>query len=99
MRAVIVCILVLISMAAGVRANAQDSAGAVPAVAEHAAPNYPPLARQTRISGDVRVKVTIDGEAVTNAEAVSGTRCFAKRQKTTCERGSLRRTAARRRFS
>ena len=45
---------------------------AAPAIAEHAAPNYPPLARQTRISGDVRVKVTTDGEAVTNAEAVSG---------------------------
>ena len=72
MRAVIVYILVLMSMGAGVRANAQDSAGAGPAVAEHAAPNYPPLARQTRISGDVWVKVTTDGETVTNAGVVSG---------------------------
>jgi hypothetical protein len=72
MRAGIIWFLILMSMAVGVRANAQDSAGAVPKVAEHAAPYYPPLARQTRISGDVRLKVTTDGEAVTNVEVISG---------------------------
>lgn len=72
MRAGIVWFVVSMSMAVGMRANAQDSAGAVPKVAEHATPNYPPLARQTRISGDVRVKVTTDGEAVTNLEVISG---------------------------
>ncbi len=72
MRAGIIWFLILMSMAVGVRANSQDSAGAVPKVAEHAAPYYPPLARQTRISGDVRLKVTTDGEAVTNVEVISG---------------------------
>jgi hypothetical protein len=72
MRAGIVWLFGLMVMAGGAMANAQDSVEAVPKVVEHAKPIYPPLARQTRISGDVRVKVTTDGEAVTNVEAVSG---------------------------
>lgn len=64
--------LAILMAMGGTAANAQDSAGGMPKVVEHAEPIYPPLARQTRISGDVRVKVTTDGESVTNVEAVSG---------------------------
>lgn len=53
-------------------AKAQDAPDALPKVVEHAQPVYPPLARQTRIQGDVRVKLTTDGESVTNVEAVAG---------------------------
>ncbi len=53
-------------------ATAQESGEALPKVVQHAEPTYPPLARQTRIQGDVRVKVTTDGESVRDAEAETG---------------------------
>ena len=49
----------------------QDSPNVLPKVVQHAQPIYPPLARQTRIQGDVRITRAIDGESVTNVEAVA----------------------------
>jgi hypothetical protein len=59
-------------MLVAVAAAAQDSPGELPKVVQHSQPIYPPLARQTRIQGDVRVKLTTDGESVIDAEAVVG---------------------------
>lgn len=51
---------------------AQDGARILPAVLEHQPVFYPPLAKETRISGDVRVRITTDGKAVVKGEAISG---------------------------
>ena len=53
-------------------AIAQQSSEALPKVIQHAEPMYPPLASQTRIDGDVRVKFTTDGESVTDLVVESG---------------------------
>jgi TonB family protein len=53
-------------------AKSQDTSAVLPRVLQHAAPVYPPLARQTRISGDVRLKITTDGESVRDVEVESG---------------------------
>src|SRR5258708_6049826 len=59
-------------LAAGAAAAAQESSEILPRVVQHAEPMYPPLARQTRIQGEVLVKITTDGESVLNAEAEKG---------------------------
>jgi hypothetical protein len=51
---------------------AQQSPEALPKVIQHAAPIYPPLARQTRIDGEVRVKFTTNGEFVLDVAVESG---------------------------
>lgn len=51
---------------------AQEVPNVLPKVIQHSEPIYPPLARQTRIQGEVRVKVTTDGESVLAAEAEAG---------------------------
>ncbi len=51
---------------------AQESAETLPKVVQHSEPIYPPLARQTRIQGEVSVKVTTDGESVREAIAQTG---------------------------
>jgi hypothetical protein len=53
-------------------ASAQESSEILPMVVQHREPLYPPLARQTRIQGEVRVKITTDGESVRDAEALTG---------------------------
>jgi TonB family protein len=53
-------------------AMAQDCPEQLPKVIQHAQPSYPPLARQTRIQGDVRVKLTTDGGSVADAEITEG---------------------------
>jgi TonB family protein len=53
-------------------AMAQEPPEVLPKVVQHTEPIYPPLARQTRIQGDVRVKITTDGESVGDAEAETG---------------------------
>jgi len=53
-------------------ATAQEAPEVLPKVVQHGEPIYPPLARQTRIQGEVRVKVTTDGESVRDAEAQTG---------------------------
>jgi TonB family protein len=50
----------------------QNSPNVLPEIVEHSQPAYPPLARQARIQGDVRVRFKTDGELVKEAEAVSG---------------------------
>jgi hypothetical protein len=54
------------------RVLAQKSAETLPKVLEHSEPIYPPLARQSRIQGEVIVKVTTDGESVREALAETG---------------------------
>ena len=51
---------------------AQESSGALPEVIEHAAPLYPPLARQARIQGEVRLRVTTNGHVVTDVAVKEG---------------------------
>jgi len=53
-------------------AAAQEPQEVLPNVAHHSEPLYPPLARQTRIQGDVRVRILTDGESVVEAEAEEG---------------------------
>jgi TonB family protein len=66
-------ILVLSVLLAAVPGTAaQEVPDVLPKVVQHSEPIYPPLARQTRIQGDVRVKLTTDGESVRNAEAETG---------------------------
>ena len=54
------------------RIAAQEVPGVLPKVVQHTEPIYPPLARQTRIQGDVRIKITADGDSVRDAEAEAG---------------------------
>lgn len=51
---------------------AQQVSEALPQVMQHAQPTYPPLARQTRIDGEVRVKFTTDGQSVLDVASESG---------------------------
>jgi outer membrane biosynthesis protein TonB len=51
---------------------AQESAKALPEVTEHATVAYPPLARQARIQGTVRLRLTTDGHAVTDVSVLEG---------------------------
>jgi len=53
-------------------ALAQETPEVLPKVVQHAQPIYPPLARQTRIQGEVRIKITTDGKSVRDAEAETG---------------------------
>jgi TonB family protein len=53
-------------------AMAQQSSAALPQVVQHAQPTYPPLARQTRIDGQVRVRFTTDGGSVIDVASESG---------------------------
>ena len=66
----ILALSVLLAAEAGV--PAQESTEVLPKVVQHSDPTYPPLARQTRIQGDVRVKIATDGESVRDAEAETG---------------------------
>jgi Gram-negative bacterial TonB protein C-terminal len=54
------------------RAGPQERPEVLPKIVQHSDPIYPPLASQTRIGGDVRVKITTDGESVIDAEVESG---------------------------
>lgn len=67
------CMILALSFVAAISsASAQESSEIFPKVAQHAEPNYPLLARQARIQGDVRVQVITDGESVRDAAAESG---------------------------
>src|SRR6266702_5970149 len=59
-------------LAAMPTAMAQQSTEVLPKVVQHSEPVYPPLARQTRIQGEVLVKVTTDGESVRYVQAETG---------------------------
>src|ERR1700719_995672 len=51
---------------------AQESAKALPEVTEHGTVAYPPLARQARIQGTVRLRLTTNGHAVTDVVVLEG---------------------------
>ena len=72
MRILIGVLGLLSALTLSTNANAQDSAEVLPEVVAHASVIYPPLARQARIQGDVRVKITTDGEGVSAVEAETG---------------------------
>jgi hypothetical protein len=59
-------------LAAPAARGQEQPCGTLPAVVQHAEPIYPPLARQTRIAGDVRLKITTDGESVTDVQVDGG---------------------------
>jgi Gram-negative bacterial TonB protein C-terminal len=52
--------------------SAQECSEALPNVIQHAEPLYPPIARTAHITGEVRVKITTDGESVREVEAETG---------------------------
>ena len=72
MRVAIAVLIFSVTLAIPPAVTAQDSPVVLPKVVQHSQPIYPPLARHTRIQGEVRVKLTTDGESVTTAEAVVG---------------------------
>lgn len=51
---------------------AQETPKPLPEVVEHATPIYPPLARQARIQGQVRLRVTTNGHVVTGVAVTEG---------------------------
>jgi len=71
MKASIVTLALLLCLPLGYSAQ-QKAASPLPQVVQHADPTYPPLARQTRISGDVHIEITTDGESVISAAAIDG---------------------------
>jgi outer membrane biosynthesis protein TonB len=66
--------LFLLAVIAGPSAAllAQESAKALPEVTEHRIPVYPPLARQARIQGSVRLRLMTNGHAVTDVVVLEG---------------------------
>jgi outer membrane biosynthesis protein TonB len=50
----------------------QESAKALPEVTEHGTVAYPPLARQARIQGTVRLRLTTNGHAITDVVVLEG---------------------------
>jgi len=52
--------------------RAQESPEVLPKVVQHAEPVYPPIARTAHIQGEVRVKITTDGQSVLKAEPETG---------------------------
>lgn len=71
MKTSIVTLALLLCLPVSYSAQSQTSSP-LPQVLQHADPTYPPLARQTRISGDVHLEITTDGESVTTASAIDG---------------------------
>jgi hypothetical protein len=64
--------ILLLSLVAVLGAAAQEPPEILPKVVRHAEPVYPPIARAAHIVGDVRVKITTDGESVRDAQAETG---------------------------
>ncbi len=58
MRSLSTILVVSVALAVAPNVMAQESPEVLPKVVQHDQPIYPPLARQTRIQGEVRVKVT-----------------------------------------
>jgi TonB family protein len=56
----------------GLIATGQEPQEALPKVVRHDQPIYPPLARTARIEGEVHLKITTDGESISNVEVQSG---------------------------
>ena len=52
--------------------SAQQAPEVLPNIVQHAEPIYLPLAAQTRLTGDVRIEFSTDGESVTEVVVESG---------------------------
>ena len=61
--------------------TAQSMQEHFPIVIASAVPFYPPLARQTRINGKVRLRISTDGQRVMSVEVESGHRLLAEAAK------------------
>lgn len=72
MRSACTATILSVSLVIVPRVLAQKSAETLPKVVQHSEPIYPPLARQTRIQGEVIAKVMTDGESVREAIAETG---------------------------
>jgi hypothetical protein len=72
MRSACTVLILSVSLAVVPSVLAQKSTETLPKVVQHREPMYPPLARQTRIQGEVSVKVRTDGESVSEAIAETG---------------------------
>lgn len=72
MRIALRTILLLFTLAPLSSVGARESTQVLPKVVAHSEVVYPPLARQARIQGDVRVRMTTDGESVNAVEAETG---------------------------
>lgn len=72
MRMATTILVLLILLIALPSAFSQDSPEVLPKVVQHAQPVYPPLARQTRIQGDVNLQIVTDGESVREVHAETG---------------------------
>ena len=70
-----VCLVVLPST------SAQESPEILPKVVHHSDPIYPAIARTAHLQGDVLIKLTTDGESVSNVEAESGNPMLGKAAK------------------
>jgi len=57
MRSLSTILVLSVALAVAPNVIAQESPEVLPKVVQHAQPIYPPLARQTRIQGEVRVKI------------------------------------------
>jgi outer membrane biosynthesis protein TonB len=64
--------IMAILVTAVIFASAQVGPRALPEVISHKKPVYPPLARQARIGGPVRLRITTDGHSVTDVAALDG---------------------------
>ena len=72
MRLLDIVLLITVFVAGASGASAQDSPEALPKVVQHAEPIYPAIGRTAHITGEVRVKISTDGESVRDAQAESG---------------------------
>jgi hypothetical protein len=72
MRSLSTILVLSVALAVAPNVMAQETPEVLPKVVQHAQPIYPPLARQTRIQGEVRVKIVTDGESVREAAAETG---------------------------
>jgi Gram-negative bacterial TonB protein C-terminal len=52
--------------------SAQECSEALPKVIQHGEPSYPPIARTAHVTGEVRLKITTDGESVSTVETEEG---------------------------
>src|SRR5512146_1668826 len=64
------CGLLVVSLLSTVTVTAQQESPKLPELLSYDVPQYPPLARMARITGDVDVEVITDGYGVTSATVV-----------------------------
>lgn len=72
MRCPQVVVLLSVFLITEVVASAHEPSELLPQVIQHDNPRFPPIARAAHVSGEVRVRITTDGESVTKVVAESG---------------------------